>query len=65
MRQNFNLSFELKQKQIWISELWVRNQQRVVSLLQRSKAQQYEIRLKPVKQLVTGIAANCNLKTGI
>lgn len=30
--QNFHLSFELKQKQIWMSELWVRNQQRVVSL---------------------------------
>lgn len=50
MGQNFNLSFELKQKQIWISELWVRNQQRVVSLLQRSKAKQLEIRLEPVKR---------------
>lgn len=49
MGQKFNLSFELKQKQIWICELWVRNQQRVVSLLQRSKAKQFEIKLKPVK----------------
>lgn len=48
-RPKFQFNLELKQTQIWISELWVRNQEWVVLLLQRYKAKQFKIRLKPVK----------------